>query len=237
MENNTTHGRKVIRGKQQSYKIVKRRFLLFTLAVLLIGAIIGSVIAGISTKNKQTTSEKNEYIMQQVNHYGAYDGRVFTSEISMDWSGDEYDFIPLDCKLDKATQQFTFYLCKGYDIDWTLVMALMQKESSFRSDIISPTEDYGLMQINKMNHEWLTDTIGVTDYLDKEQNIRAGVFVLRKLFEEYTDPNLVLMAYNMGADGAETLWNKGIYTTPYVDDILTYQAEFNKQIEERNGDQ
>lgn len=236
MENNTTHGRKVIRGKQQSYKIVKRRFLLFTLAVLLIGAIIGSVIAGITSK-KQTTSEKNEYIMQQVNHYGAYDGRVFTSEISMDWSGDEYDFIPLDCKLDKATQQFTFYLCKGYDIDWTLVMALMQKESSFRSDIISSTEDYGLMQINKMNHEWLTDTIGVTDYLDKEQNIRAGVFVLRKLFEEYTDPNLVLMAYNMGADGAETLWNKGIYTTPYVDDILTYQAEFNKQIEERNGDQ
>lgn len=237
MENNTTHGRKVIRGKQQSYKIVKRRFLLFTLAVLLIGAIIGSVIAGITSKSKQTTSEKNEYIMQQVNHYGAYDGRVFTSEISMDWSGDEYDFIPLDCKLDKATQQFTFYLCKGYDIDWTLVMALMQKESSFRSDIISPTEDYGLMQINKMNHEWLTDTIGVTDYLDKEQNIRAGVFVLRKLFEEYTDPNLVLMAYNMSADGAETLWNKGIYTTPYVDDILTYQAEFNKQIEERNGDQ
>ena len=238
MENNTTtHGRKVIRGKQQSYKIVKRRFLLFTLAVLLMGAIIGSVIAGITAKNKQTTSEKNEYIMQQVNHYGAYDGRVFTSEISMDWSGDEYDFIPLNCKLDKATQQFTFYLCKGYDIDWTLVMALMQKESSFRSDIISPTDDYGLMQINKMNHEWLTDTIGVTDYLDKEQNIRAGVFVLRKLFEEYTDPNLVLMVYNMGADGAETLWNKGIYSTPYVDDILTYQAEFNKQIEERNGDQ
>lgn len=237
MENNTTHGRKVIRGKQQSYKIVKRRFLLFTLAVLLIGAIIGSVIAGITTKNKQTTSEKNEYIMQQVNHYGAYDGRVFTSEISMDWSGDEYDFIPLNCKLDKETQQFTFYLCKGYDIDWTLVMALMQKESSFRSDVISTTDDYGLMQINKCNHKWLTDTIGVTDYLDKEQNIRAGVFVLRKLFEEYTDPNLVLMAYNMGADGAETLWNKGIYTTPYVDDILTYQAEFNKQIEERNGDQ
>lgn len=237
MENNTTtHGRKVIRGKQQSYKIVKKRFLLFTLAVLLIGAIIGSLISGINHKIKQTTSEKNEYIMQQVNHYGAYDGRVFTSEISMDWSGDEYDFIPLDCNLDKNTQQFTFYLCKGYDIDWTLVMALMQKESSFRSDIISPTDDYGLMQINKMNHEWLTDTIGVTDYLDKEQNIRAGVFVLRKLFEEYTDPNLVLMVYNMGADGAETLWNKGIYSTPYVDDILTYQAEFNKQIEERNGD-
>lgn len=213
MENNTTHGRKVIRGKQQSYKIVKRRFLLFTLAVLLIGAIIGSVIAGISTKNKQTTSEKNEYIMQQVNHYGAYDGRVFTSEISMDWSGDEYDFIPLNCKLDESTQQFTFYLCKGYDIDWTLVMALMQKESSFRSDVISATDDYGLMQINKCNHKWLTDTIGVTDYLDKEQNIRAGVFVLRKLFEEYTDPNLVLMTFLHIRQNSTNRLKKGMVTS------------------------
>ena len=230
MENNTTYGRKVIRGKQQSYKIVKRRFLLFTLAVLLIGAIIGSVIAVIPAKNKQTTSEKNEYIMQQVNHYGAYDGRVFTSEISMDWSGDGYDFIPLNCKLDESTQQFTFYLCKGYDIDWTLVMALMQKESSFRSDIISPTEDYGLMQINKMNHEWLTDTIGVTDYLDKEQNIRAGVFVLRKLFEEYTDPNLVLMAYNMGDYGAKKAWENGIKSTSYSESVLALMQKYEQEV-------
>ena len=242
MDNNTkTYGRKVIRSKQ-SQRIVKNRFLIFTAVVLLIGALLGALIAGIAHKDTKeietgTTSEKNEYIMQHVNHYGAYDGRVFTSEISMDWSGDEYDFIPLNCKLDEATQQFTFYLCKGYDIDWTLVMALMQKESSFRSDIISSTGDYGLMQINKCNHEWLEETIGVTDFLDKEQNIRAGVFVLRKLFEEYTDPNLVLMAYNMGSNGAEKLWNKGIYSTPYVDEILTYQAEFEKQLEERNGEQ
>ena len=102
---------------------------------------------------------------------------------------------------------------------------------------MSGTNDYGLMQINKCNHVWLEETFGVTDFLDKVQNIRAGVFVLRKLFEEYTDPNLVLMAYNMGSTGAENLWNKGIYSTPYVDDILTYQAEFEKQLEERNGEQ
>ena len=242
MDNNTkTYGRKVIRSKQ-SQRIVKNRFLIFTAVVLMIGALLGALIAGIAHKDTKeieigTTSEKNEYIMQHVNHYGAYDGRVFTSEISMDWSGDEFDLTPLDCNLDEATQELTFYLCKGYDIDWTMVMALMQKESSFRSDIISSTDDYGLMQINKCNHEWLEETIGVTDFLDKEQNIRAGVFVLRKLFEEYTDPNLVLMAYNMGSNGAEKLWNKGIYSTPYVDEILTYQAEFEKQLEERNGEQ
>lgn len=246
MDNNTkTYGRKVIRSKQ-SQRIVKNRFLIFTAVVLLIGALLGALlgalIAGIAHKDTKeietgTTSEKNEYIMQHVNHYGAYDGRVFTSEMSLDWGAGDLEFIPLDCALDERTQEFVFYICQGYNIDWTLVMALMQKESSFRSNIISSTDDYGLMQINKCNHEWLEETIGVTDFLDKEQNIRAGVFVLRKLFEEYTDPNLVLMAYNMGSTGAEKLWNKGIYSTPYVDEILTYQAEFEKQLEERNGEQ
>ena len=45
------------------------------------------------------------------------------------------------------------------------------------------------------------------------------------------------MTYNMGSNGAEKLWKKGIYSTPYVDEILTYQAEFEKQLEERNGEQ
>lgn len=248
MENNTTYGRKVIRDDMRikKQKEQNKRFLIFTLAVLLIGLLIGLAISGIahkaSSKNTtetvestETISEKNEYIMQHVNHYGAYDGRIFTEEMSLDWEKDE-TFIPLNCKLDKQTQEFIYYLCKGYDIDWTLVMAMIQKESSFRPSVVSKTGDYGLMQINKCNHEWLSDVLGITDYLDSEQNVRAGVFVLRKLFEEYTEPNLVLMAYNMGQNGAETLWNKGIYSTPYVDDILAYQAEFNKQIEERDGE-
>ena len=77
-------------------------------------------------------------------------------------------------------------------------MALIQHESSFDPNVISSTNDYGYMQINAINHNWLTETIGVTDYTDPYQNIRAGVFVLRKLFERYQDTNMVLMAYNMG---------------------------------------
>lgn len=243
MENTTVHGRKVIRPKK-TYKVIKRRFWLFTITILIIGALLGCLIVNLISNRemkeveaaKQTISEKNEYILQHVNQYGAYDGKVFTEEVSRDWSGDELKFTPLDCGLDAETQEFTFYLCKAYDLDWTLVMGLMQKESSFKSDIISASNDYGLMQINKCNHSWLKETLGVTDFLDKEQNIRAGVFVLRKLFEEYKEPKMVLMAYNMGATGAAKLWDKGIYTTSYVDDILKNQRVFDKQLEERNGD-
>ena len=128
-------------------------------------------------------------------------------------------------------QEFAYYLCTGYNIDFTLVMALIQNESSFDPAVISKTNDYGYMQINQINHQWLTDTLGVTDFTDPYQNIRAGVFVLRKLFERYQDTNMVLMAYNMGEDGAARLWEKGIYSTDYTEKILNYQTQFNEQLE------
>lgn len=235
MDNNTTYGRKVVRNSSKR-KQANKNFIVFTIAVLVIGILIGCIVAKVTSRPKvETTSEKNEYIMQHVNEYGSYDGRVFTSEMSMDWSGDEYEFTPLDCSMDEGTQEFVFYLCKGYDIDWTLVMSLIQKESSFKANAVSSTGDYGLMQINQMNHEWLTEVLGVTDFLDSEQNIRSGVFVLRKLFEEYTDKELVLMCYNMGEDGASKLWDKGIYSTSYTEDIIKIQEGFIDQLERKDG--
>ena len=163
--------------------------------------------------------------------YGTYDERCFTEEISLDWSVGDLDFKPLDCKMPEEQQEFVYYLCSGYNLDFTLVMALIQHESSFDPNVISNTNDYGYMQINAINHDWLTETIGVTDYTDPYQNIRAGVFVLRKLFERYQDTDMVLMAYNMGENGASRLWEKGIFETDYTQSILTIQEQFNDQLE------
>ena len=163
--------------------------------------------------------------------YGAYDDRTFTQEISLDWGAGDLDFTPLDCKMPEEQQEFVYYLCSGYNLDFTLVMALIQHESSFDPNVISNTNDYGYMQINAINHDWLTETIGVTDYTDPYQNIRAGVFVLRKLFERYQDTDMVLMAYNMGENGASRLWEKGIFETDYTQSILTIQEQFNDQLE------
>lgn len=200
---------------------------------LVIGGVSGYVLKGHITakdKKKEVTGT-NTQLSTKTLVYGAYDDRCFTEEISLDWGADDLDFTPLDCKMPEEQQEFVFYLCKGYNIDFTLVMALIQHESSFTPDVISPTNDYGYMQINSVNHEWLTETIGVTDYLDPYQNIRAGVFVLRKLFERYQDTDMVLMAYNMGENGASCLWEKGIFETDYTQSILNIQEQFNDQLE------
>ncbi|MDR2775954.1 MAG: AAA family ATPase, partial [Tannerella sp.] len=68
----------------------------------------------------------------------------------------------------------------------------------------------------------MTEAIGVDDFLDPTQNIRAGLYILRGLFEKYDDPAKVLMAYNLGESGAKRLWEQGVFETSYTKNILTY---------------
>ncbi len=199
---------------------------------LLIGGVSGYALKTHITAKDEPKEETQGNIQVDTEPlvFGQYDDRIFTHEMSLDWGVGDLDFTPLDCNMPEEQQEFLFYLCAGYNIDFTLAMAVIQQESSFRADVIAGN-DYGLMQINTINHDWLTETIGVTDYLDPYQNMRAGCFILRKLFERYQEPELVLMCYNMGETGAGRLWEQGVFSTNYTQKVLTYQHQFNEQLE------
>ena len=213
---------------------VARRVLALTgmtlAAGLAVGGVSGYALKTYITANAAVTEAPQTIASPEPEFavYGAYDDRIYTEEIPLDWSAGDLDFTPLDVPLDVVVQEFTYYLCEGYNIDFTLVMAMMQHESNFKVDVVSKTDDYGLMQINRCNHAELTEILGVTDYLDPYQNIRAGCYTVRKLFEKYQEPNMVLMAYNMGENGASRLWERGIYNTKYTDSILAIQKQFNE---------
>lgn len=120
-----------------------------------------------------------------------------------------------DIPLTEELQTFTFYLCEDYGADYEMVLALMDRESDYTASAISKTNDYGIMQINRINHEWLTEELGITDFLDPEQNIRCGVYMIGELTEKYDDPHRVLMAYNMGENGARNYAAKGNASSAY----------------------
>ena len=166
--------------------------------------------------------------------YGRYDGVIFEGEIPELKSDKE--FVPLDVPISEDLQEFIFYLSEGYEIDFTFVMALIQQESSFRADAISESNDYGLMQVNEKNHALITETLGVTDFLEPYNNVRSGMFILRKLFEKYETPEKVLMAYNLGESGAARLWENGIFEINYSKSVFQYQQKFNEEIERRKED-
>lgn len=200
---------------------------------LMIGGLLGYALKThiIAKQGGPSDRQTNIQAENKTLAYGVYDDRIFIQEISLDWNTEGLDFVPLQCDMPYNEQEFLFYLCSGYNIDFCLAMAVIQTESQFDAGAVSATNDYGLMQINEINHKWLTETLGITDYLDPYQNIRAGMFILRKLFERYQDTELVLMAYKMGENGALRLWDKGIFTTGYTQDVLSNQQRFIDQLE------
>lgn len=203
-------------------------WLIVAIIFSLVGILIGSLISHGS--DKATEPEAEAETETEILIYGQYDGRIFNGEMSMDWGGD-LNFVPLDVSMDEDLQEFIFYLSAGYNIDFTLVMAMIQQESGFQADVISGSNDYGLMQINKINHPYITETLGITDFLEPYNNVRSGMFILRKLFEKYETPEKALMAYNMGETGASRLWEQGIFETNYSKKVLQYQQQFIEELE------
>jgi putative murein lytic transglycosylase yjbJ len=212
---NKTYGRRIIKGSDAYVK----RILLIMVVCFIAGGLLGILITGFIVHKKSEPLGKLENV-------------VIKNEPKLNWSSDK-DFIPLDVPLDVDVQEYIYYLSNSYNIDYSLIMAVIDTESGFNADIVSSTNDFGLMQINKCNHKWIQETLGITNFLDAKQNASAGIYVLRRLFEvNGNDTVKVLMAYNMGQTGAERCWKQGIHSTSYTEKIIKKQLEFQNQIKE-----
>lgn len=124
-----------------------------------------------------------------------------------------------DCPLSENLQDYIRKQCEENDLPMPLILAMIEVESSFKADVISPTDDYGLMQINKINHERMREEYGIKDFLDPYQNVFCGITILSEHYTRFGDIDKALMAYNMGAFGAKRIWNIGIYQNAYTERI------------------
>ena len=134
-----------------------------------------------------------------------------------------------DCPLDNELQDYIRELCNEKDIPMSLVLAVIETESTFRADVIS-NGNYGLMQINKVNHDLLSEKYGITNFLDPYQNVLAGITMLSNHLNEYEDITLALMVYNAGAGGAQAMWSNGVYTTYYAEIIKERMEDYEKEL-------
>lgn len=208
---------------------IGRRIVISWLIVAAVFSLIGLGIGVLIHKSGATDIEPEE-ASPDVLIYGAPDGKIYEGGFPESYEL-ENDFMfttEIPVTFGEDLQEFTYYLSAAYDIDYTLVLAIISKESAFMPDGISSTNDYGLMQINACNHEWLTEELGITDFIDPYENIKAGLFILRGLFEKYDSTSKVLMAYNMGENGASKLWEQGIFESNYSKDVLQRQETYRQ---------
>ncbi len=91
-----------------------------------------------------------------------------------------------------------------YGFDWRLVLAIMKQESRFSRSAESHKGAEGLMQLMPVTGEELARNLELDDLSHPEQNIQAGIFYLRKLYDLFEESGeadrlkLTLAAYNAG---------------------------------------
>jgi len=84
---------------------------------------------------------------------------------------------------------------KTYEIDPSLIRAVMQAESAFHPYVVSRAGAEGLMQLMPA----LADEMGVTDSFDPRENIMGGARYLKQLLDQHNgNIALTLASYNAG---------------------------------------
>ncbi len=137
----------------------------------------------------------------------------------------EPTFEKYDIPLSEDLQKYVIVQSETVGLDPKLVLAVMKVESNFKSNLISKTNDYGLMQINKVNHKWLKKELGITDFLDPKQSIDCGIYMLANLRSKYQTEHTTLMAYNLGEGGMKKAWSRGIRSTKYSRRVLKIKTK------------
>lgn len=215
----------MIYSRHTTKNSIGKRVFCWILVALLFGMWLGAAIM-FHAACPEPVITMGEYI-DKAPMYGAFEG----VSIPPDWklTVNRYDFHPnSDVPLDAEVQEFLYCLSAAYEIDSTLVLALIETESNFNPNLVSATNDYGLMQINRCNERYLNEQVGVDNLLNPYDNIKGGLYILRGLFEKYGDTAKVLMAYNMGEGGAVRLWEQGIFEINYSRNVLQSQERFNE---------
>lgn len=138
----------------------------------------------------------------------------------------ETEVFLFDVPLSDSLQRYIYEICADKGVPVTLALAMIEHESGFNPEVVSSTNDYGLMQINAINHEWLEEKYRTADFLNPYQNAFCGITIIGSYIEKYGDYGKALMAYNMGNYGAQKAWENGVTSTAYSTKILGLMDEY-----------
>lgn len=117
-----------------------------------------------------------------------------------------------------------------YDVDPTLVIAVMETESRFKTRARSQVGATGLMQLMPRTGRWM----GAKNLYDPEQNVDAGVKYLKYLDERFDgDRKKVIAAYNAGEGNVIKYGGTPPFreTRSYVKKVLSSYEKHSKQLE------
>lgn len=181
--------------------------------LVLIGGVLGFFLAKLTTPPQETIT------VTKTVEVPTYKSNVLV---------DTADVFLFDVPLSDSLQRYIYEICADENVPVTLVMAMIEHESGFDPEAVSPTDDYGLMQINAVNHEWLKEEYRCADMMNPYQNVFCGISIISSYIDKYGELDKALMAYNMGNYGAQKAWKNGVTSIAYSEEILSLMKEYEE---------
>lgn len=135
-----------------------------------------------------------------------------------------------DVPLDEELQDYIFKLCKEYNIEPALVIAMIEKESNYNASAIGDRgNSIGLMQIQPRWNQNRMDILDCQNLLDPFQNVAVGIDLLGELFSKGNSVEWVLMAYNGGQSYANRKISNGEVST-YAKTVLSNSKNLERGV-------
>ena len=133
-----------------------------------------------------------------------------------------------DCNTERLLQPVILEASERYEVDHSIIRAIIMAESSYNLMATSEKGAEGLMQLMPNTAREL----GVTDSFNPTQNIHAGVRYYKKLLKRFNgNVRLALAAYNAGSRNVREY--NGIppfkATHSYIKKVLNYQRYYQQQ--------
>ena len=133
---------------------------------------------------------------------------------------DEISWYIEDIPLSYQEQEHLWNACQEFSVDYSLMLALIEQETSFRNVTGDGGDSIGYCQIQPRWWSGLMEEIGADDLTEPQDNFRTGCAIMAHLLERYGTTEDALSAYNSGSPGqtayavsvlsAEIEWGKGV---------------------------
>lgn len=111
-------------------------------------------------------------------------------------------------------------------VDPALALAIAQQESGFDARAVSPANAVGVMQVIPSSGQWASELVGRRlNLLDPQDNVTAGVAILRQLVRTADNLDQAVAGYYQGLAGVK---RNGMYpdTRNYVSGIRNLMRQF-----------
>lgn len=198
----------VIKKSRNRHLIYKRISYLILTGLFLIGFALGWFLKPTKVETNTETVEITKTVEVPVYEEK---GLPVVNEV-------DYFNVPLSHSL----QKFIYEVAADEEVPVSLVIAMIDYESQFDPEVVSPTDDTGLMQINEVNFFHLAQDYHCADMTDPYQNVFCGIKIIGSYLKKYdNDVTKALMCYNLGEYGANKAWENGIFCTEYTKAVET----------------